>query len=434
MDLAAAGLTEQPFRTHGKPAQIVSYASHLEGLEALHSALQKPSGLALLQGPPLSGKTTLIRHLVDSFKADKECAVVDGTGLNNTTLLESTLREFGYEADFDSDSELLAMLRVFAVQQAAHHRPPLLVIENTHRLNPSALRALCSLADLKCTRANRLVHAMKIVLVSDRSLQSIIEAPAMAAIARRVAVDFHMRPMSCDDAKDYLRQKLRAAGSTIPEYVFPNSVCVELWDASGGWPGVLDRIALLALSRADALPVSIAAIERPALPHSDWDERAIAELQDAVGAIPDPPKLYVSKDGEVIKELTFDQPRLLIGRSEHNDIAIPSRFVSCHHMLLVRHGGTTFMMDLNSSNGTFVNSRRVSNHVLLDNDIITVGNHRIKFCDPHAKSRAAATHDQFAETAIMKTLDDMRNLLAQENTAMLPIPSENLPTYGNKTN
>jgi type II secretory pathway predicted ATPase ExeA/pSer/pThr/pTyr-binding forkhead associated (FHA) protein len=432
MDLVAAGLREQPFRTQGKPEPIVSYASHLEGLEAIREACKKPTGLALLQGPPLSGKSTLVQHLVDSRDDDQECAVVDGTGLNNTTLLDATLRQFGYEADFSTENELLAMIRVFALQQAANHQPPLLVIENTHRLNPSALQALCSLADLKCTRAHRLTSALKIVLVSDRSLDSIIEAPAMASIARRVAVNFQMRPMSCDDAKEYLREKLRKAGSPIPEYVFPNSVCVELWDASGGWPGVLDRIALLALSRADALPVAISAIERPTLPHSDWDDRAIAELEDAVGAIPEPPKLIVSKDGEVMKELIFDQPRLLIGRSEHNDIAIPSRFVSRHHLLLVRHGSTTFMMDLNSSNGSFVNSRRVSNHVLIDNDVITVGNHRIKFCDPYAKSRGEVSGSEFTETAIMKTLDDMRNLLAHENTAMLPIPSENLPTYGNK--
>ena len=432
MDLAAAGLTEQPFRTKGMPDPIVSYASHQEGLEAIRGACEKPNGLALLQGPPLSGKSTLIRHLVDSRDDNQDCAVVDGTGLNATTLLESALREFGYEADFHTDNELLSMLRVFALHQAASYQPPLLVIDNTHRLNPSALRALCSLAELKCLSHNRLVSALKIVLVSDRSLDSIIEAPAMACIAGRVAVNFQMRPMSCDDAKEYLREKLRNAGSRIPEYVFPNSVCVELWDASGGWPGVLDRIAMLALSRADSLPVSIAAIERPALPYSDWDEQSITELENAVGAAREPPKLFLAKEGETIKELTFDQPRLLIGRSEHNDIAIPSRFVSRHHLLLVRHGNTTFMMDLNSSNGTFVNSRRVSNHVLMDNDIITVGNHRIKFCDPHATSRGAITGNEFTDTAIMKTLDDMRDLLAHENTAMLPIPSENLPTYGNK--
>ena len=159
-----------------------------------------------------------------------------------------------------------------------------------------------------------------------------------------------------------------------------------------------------------------------------------AQNMVAVGAAPEPPKLFVTKDGQTIRELTFDQPRLLIGRSEHNDIAIPSRFVSRHHLLLVRHGNTTFMMDLNSSNGTFVNSRRVSNQVLADNDIITVGNHRIKFCDPHAKGSGTMADSEVADTAIMKTLDDMRNLLTRENTAMLPLPTENLPTYGEKTN
>ncbi len=434
MDLAAAGLSEQPFRTEGAQDAIVAYGSHLEGLEAIRTACATPHGLALLQGPPLSGKSTLIRHLVESLDDNREYAIIDGTGLSTSTLLESTLREFGYEAEFGSDSELLGMLRVFAMHQAAKYQPPLLVIENTHRLNPSALRALCSLAEIRSLKDNRLVSALKIVLVSDRALDSIIEAPAMAAIADRVAVNFQMRPMSCDDAKNYLREKLRRAGSQVPEYVFPNSVCVELWDASGGWPGVLDRIALLALSRADSLPVSISAIERPTLPHSDWDEESLAELEHAVGALPEPPKLFLTKDGETLKELTFTQPRLLIGRSEHNDIAIPSRFVSRHHLLLVRHGSTTFMMDLNSSNGTFVNSRRVSNHVLVDNDIITVGNHRIKYCDPYAKSRGPVTGSEFTDTAIMKTLDDMRNLLAHENTAMLPIPSENLPTYGDHSN
>jgi type II secretory pathway predicted ATPase ExeA/pSer/pThr/pTyr-binding forkhead associated (FHA) protein len=434
MDLAAAGLREQPFRNQGKQEPIVSYASHLEGLEAIRAACKTPTGLALLQGPPLSGKSTLIQHLADTRDDDQECAVVDGTGLNTATLLEATLRQFGYEADFGSDRELLAMIRVFALQQATKHQPPLLVIENTHRLNPSALRALCSLADLKCIRANKLTSALKIVLVSDRSLESIIEAPAMAAIARRITVNFQMRPMSCEDAKEYLREKLRRAGSSIPEYVFPNSVCVELWDASGGWPGVLDRIAELALSRAEGLPVAISAVERPTLPFSEWDDQTLAELENSTGIIPEPPKLFLTKDGETLKELTFDQPRLLIGRSEHNDIAIPSRFVSRHHLLLVRHGNTTFMMDLNSSNGTFVNSRRVSNHVLIDNDVITVGDHRVKFCDPYAKSRGAMSGNEFTDTAIMKTLDDMRDLLAQENTALLPIPSENLPTYGNKSN
>ena len=89
---------------------------------------------------------------------------------------------------------------------------------------------------------------------------------------------------------------------------------------------------------------------------------------------------------------------------------------------------TWFETRFEFTNGTFVNSKRVSNHVLLHDDVITVGHHRIKFSDPFATTRGKLEGDDFADTAIMKTLEDMRSLLAQENTALLPAPSEDLPT------
>ena len=123
MDLAAAGLMEQPFHTQGTPDSIVSYASHLEGLEAIRAACETRNGLALLQGPPLSGKSTLIRHLVNTIDDDQECAVVDGTGLNTSTLLEATLQQFPYRQRTPRDDP---GLRVAAGCETpatvAHHR------------------------------------------------------------------------------------------------------------------------------------------------------------------------------------------------------------------------------------------------------------------------------------------------------------------------
>ncbi|MCH7898905.1 MAG: FHA domain-containing protein [Proteobacteria bacterium] len=360
----------------------------------------------------------------------EECAyaVIDGDGMNTKALLEGLLGQFGYDVDFDTNNELLAMLRVFAQQQAALHEPPIVIIENTHALNPSALRVLCDLAKLRV----RQICALKLVLVSDRSLHSIIDAPAMECISRRLTADFHLRPMTCAETGTYLHSKLEAAGSEIPSFVFPTSVCNEMWKASAGWPGILDRIALLALARAETLPVREADVEKPALPSGTWDAQTIEAAERDTGAPAAPPVLILTERGKEPKKLTFEKPRILIGRSEHNDLSIDSRFVSRHHMLLVRNGSSTFLMDLNSTNGTFVNSRRVSNHVLIDDDVITVGHHSIKFCDPHAKQRGTLDGAEFADTAIMKTLEEMRNLLAQENTAILPAQSENTPTLGSK--
>ena len=423
MDLGAAGLSEQPFPTHGKPLTIVPYASRDAALEILKDTCKHPSGVSLLQGPVLAGKSTVIRSFAESVPEDCSISIIDGKGLNTTQLLVSMLRQFGYELELSSANELLGLVRVFSLQQAASHEAPILIIENAQDLNPSALRTLCELAGLRVRDGS----ALKMVLVSDHSLAPMMDAPAMAPIAGRVVHNFHLRPMNRVETKYYLHEKLRAAGSNYPAYVFSDEVCADIWKASGGWPGVVDRVALLALARCDALPVRLIDIEHPALPSGTWDDAATAVDTDKL-LPPEPPRLIVTNSGSVMEDLTMQKSRLLVGRSEHNDISINSRFVSRHHSLLVRHGATTFLMDLNSTNGTFVNSTRISNHVLIHNDIITLGHHRIKFHDPHATVRHELDGAEFADTAIMKTLEDMRNLLARENTALLPTASEDLPT------
>ncbi len=424
MDLGAAGLNQQPFPTHGKPLAIVHYQSERAGLKVLEDTFQHPSGLALLQGPTLSGKSTLIRTFVESLDKDCSAAVVNGKGLNTTNLLLAVLRQFGYDIELSSANELLGLVRIFALQQAASANTPILIVENVHELNPSALRALCELAALRVQTGS----AVKLVLVSDRPLAIMVSTQGMEAIATRVTHDFHLRPMTREETKRYVHTKLRAAGSDYPEFVFPDEACGELWKASGGWPGILDRIALLALASSETLPVAASVIEHPSLPLPTWTQQEIDAVENEDFTPPRPPQLVLTNNGSVLQEITMEQPRLLIGRSEHNDVSIGSRFVSRHHALLVRHGAATFLMDLNSTNGTFVNAKRVSNHVLKHDDVITMGHHKIKFYDPFATTRGSLDGIDFADTAIMKTLEDMRNLLAQENTALMPAASEDLPT------
>ena len=427
MELGAAGLHVQPFPTHGKPLAIVPYQSQRKALEVLAETVEHPTGLSLLQGPALSGKSVLVRRFLESIEHKYAVALVDGKQMNTTRLLAAVLDQFGYDIDLNSPNELLGLVRVFAMQQAASDNPPLLIVENAHELNPSALRALCDLAELRVRHGS----AIKMILVSDQSLGSIMQAPAMECVSNRILHSFHLRPMSRKEARDYLHEKLAAAGTDFPAFVFPKPVCEIVWEASGGWPGIMDRIALLALAKAECLPVAADDIERPALPEGTWTEDGVG-TDEPEAEVPNlPPQLIVTNSGSIIQDLTMEKPRLLIGRSGHNDIAIGSRFISRHHALLVRHGRATFLMDLNSTNGTFVNSRRISNHVLMHDDIIIVGHHRIKFCDPFAMASNELDGVDFTDTAIMKTLEDMRSLLATENTTLMPTATEDLPTLQN---
>ena len=428
MDLVSTGLKEQPFCRHGAPLLTVPYAAHREALKALRQVDAMPDGMVLLQAPALAGKSTIVQRFIETRDAKCAIAVIDGSGLDTLPLLEAILYQFGYELDYNSANELFAMLRVFALQQTARHEPPLLIVDNAHALKASALQTICELAELRMRQpAATRTNALKFVLVSDRSLRSITSDKLLEPILQRVSADVHLQPMTGEETTYYLQQKLKAAGSAIPEYVLSLEACKSLHTASGGWPGVVDRLALLAIAKAKTLPIAADIIEQPVLPQGNGDDTGTSIQTLAPGEPPEPPKLIVSKNGKPLRAIMLDRPRLIVGRSEHNDIAIPSRFVSRHHLLLVRHGSATFLMDLNSVNGTLVNSRRVSNHVLMHNDVISIAQYRIKFYDPHATTRGSLDGAEFADTSIMKTLDDMRKLLAQEE------PEETVAATADKT-
>jgi hypothetical protein len=286
-------------------------------------------------------------------------------------------------------------------------------------MNPSALRVLCELAKIRV----REHFALRLVLVSDRPIQYLTKASAMEGIAKRVSGDFHLEPLTLDEVTDYLFAKMRSGGCFDPENVFPEDVCDELHAASGGWPGIVDRLALLALAKAEYCPVRREHIERPAIPESTLVRGPGAGAQVDKEST-DSPTLYLTRNGKTVKKLTIDGPRLLVGRSDHNDLSIDSSFVSRHHAMFVRHGEATLLMDLNSSNGTFVNSRRISNQVLINNDIISIGNYGIKFVDPAARDRLALEGLGFSDTIVMKSLEDMRRVLAKENTQLMPIADD----------
>ena len=421
MEIGASGLREQPFRTNGQPLVFVSYEAQQNASAFLHDVCKHPTGIGLLYGPSLSGKTTLVRTFIDTQRRVTDVALVDGAGLNTTALLETVLDQFGYDLHFDCVNELINMLKVYLLQRTASAQTPLMVIENANLLNPSALRVLSELAELR-VRQKSAVH---LILVSDHSIKGLIDAPAMKNISKRLIGEFGLGPMAKFETSDYLHEKLRAGGCGEPTRIIPDELCEEFHTASGGWPGILDRIVLLALAKAAEYPLGKQHIEYPALP-----EKPQISTRNATGRwrkyqIPkadDLPRLILTRDGETLREITLDSPRMIIGRSGHNDLRIDDRFISRHHAMFIRSGTTTFLMDLNSTNGTFVNSRRVSNRVMLDNDVITLGDYRVKFVHPIATDNIDLMGGGMADTVIMKNLRDLRRMLAQENTQAMPVP------------
>ncbi len=91
------------------------------------------------------------------------------------------------------------------------------------------------------------------------------------------------------------------------------------------------------------------------------------------------PKMIVSIDGVVIKEVQLTKDRTSLGRRPYNDIVIDNLAVSGEHAVLQMSGNEVYLEDLNSTNGTYVNGKAVKKQLLQNSDTVEIGKYRIKY-------------------------------------------------------
>ena len=100
------------------------------------------------------------------------------------------------------------------------------------------------------------------------------------------------------------------------------------------------------------------------------------------------PKLVIKFDGVVIDQIVMRQGDMAIGRRPGSDILLDNLAVSGNHATIFTVGNDSFVQDLNSTNGTLVNNKRISKHHLANGDEIVIGKHSLSYVDENAASSA----------------------------------------------
>ena len=111
-------------------------------------------------------------------------------------------------------------------------------------------------------------------------------------------------------------------------------------------------------------------------------------------------KLILSMDGLVLKEILLSKERTTIGRKPHNDIQIDNLAVSGEHAVIVTILADSFLEDLGSTNGTFVNGKTVKKHFLQGNDVIELGKYKLKYISEALPGAAKAA--DFEKTMVLR--------------------------------
>src|SRR5256885_8303683 len=107
-------------------------------------------------------------------------------------------------------------------------------------------------------------------------------------------------------------------------------------------------------------------------------------------------RLVLSLDGQVMAEYNMNKERYTIGRLPDNDIRIDNAAVSGHHSLIINILNDSFLEDLNSTNGTYVNGKLIKKHALQHGDVVTVGHHQWRFVEDDE------AQDEFEKTMVIQ--------------------------------
>ncbi len=125
-------------------------------------------------------------------------------------------------------------------------------------------------------------------------------------------------------------------------------------------------------------------------------------------------RLILSLDSQVLAEYNMSKERYTIGRLPDNDVRIDNPAVSGHHSLIINILNDSFLEDLNSTNGTYVNGKLIKKHALQHGDVITIGHHQLRFAD---QQTGAAEQDEFEKTMVIPAGQQDAALLAKAEEA-----------------
>jgi pSer/pThr/pTyr-binding forkhead associated (FHA) protein len=110
-------------------------------------------------------------------------------------------------------------------------------------------------------------------------------------------------------------------------------------------------------------------------------------------------RLILSLENQVLAEYNMNKERYTVGRLPDNDVRIDNPAVSGHHALIINILNDSFLEDLNSTNGTYVNGKLIKKHALQHGDLITCGHHQLRFVDSQSSDNEP---DEFEKTMVIQ--------------------------------
>src|SRR5690606_19897557 len=197
-----------PFSITPDPRYLYLSRRHADALAHLIYGISESGGFIQLTGEVGTGKTTLIRSLLEQLPDEAEIALILNPQLSSREFLENICEELGVETPAgDSIRALIGSLNSFLLKAHADGRRIVLIVDEAQTLSPELLEQVRLLTNLE-TATQKL---LQIILIGQPELRDVLKRPEMRQIAQRITGRYHLEPLSRSETATYVRHRLRVA-------------------------------------------------------------------------------------------------------------------------------------------------------------------------------------------------------------------------------
>ena len=243
------GLNERPFSITPDPRYLYMSERHAEALAHLIYGVKESGGFIQLTGEVGTGKTTLVRSLLQQLPEFADVAVVLNSQLSRVEFLSSICEELHIELPEQRNSikALTDVLNIYLLKNHSLGRRTILIVDEAQNLRVDVLEQVRLLTNLETAKQKLL----QIILIGQPELRELLARNDMRQLAQRITGRYHLEPLTRDETSAYIDHRLKVAGAIGP--IFSGAAKRDLFRLSGGVPRMINVIADRALLGAYTL-------------------------------------------------------------------------------------------------------------------------------------------------------------------------------------
>jgi general secretion pathway protein A len=234
-------LRRPPFALTPDPAFLYLSKQHKFALTMLRYGVMSRAGFCLLTGEVGSGKTLVVRHLLESLGEELHVGLINSLTRESGRLLQWVNLAFGVEHENRDDATLYQLFIGFLMREYAAGRRVVLIVDEAQNLSEGMLEQLRVLSNVNAGQ-----HVLlQTFLVGQPELADTLRQPQLRQFAQRINVDYHLHPLNLEDTIAYVRHRLAVAGGSVD--LFSIGAIALVHEASGGVPRLVNQLCDTAL-------------------------------------------------------------------------------------------------------------------------------------------------------------------------------------------